>query len=60
MKTKPHLCCRRDCNDEAAGLSIDGEPLCFDHLHDENEALDLFDEPAEIERESFMRLARAH
>lgn len=59
--TKPRLCSHRNCNDEAAGRSLDGEWLCIDHLADEDISADLFDDDRIArEREAFLRLARAH
>lgn len=61
MTSKPRLCSRRDCNDEAEGFSTKGDLLCLDHLTEAELASDIFDDDAaERDREAFMQLARAH
>ena len=60
MSSKPFLCSHGCCKDEAVGFTANGDPVCEDHFSDAEEASDLFDDdPAEREREAFMRLARA-
>lgn len=57
----PRRCCRRDCNDEGASYTADGDFLCSDHLQDWQDEQILFPRRREDDerREEFMRLARS-